>query len=308
MRNKKKYDQPQNSLKKYPNMPASLILNIKAQYNHQPIAKQFLLQEAIVKPDIGAANLTWYNQSPGDKAWRQAQSQQQNTASNQTADNAANATQMPTLKIDTVRQVIQDCHYGTYAGGQRALILLYADTGSPPAQNALLKILEEPPAQTQIILTANQPSLLLPTIQSRCVLKHVDLDHHRLQQTTTGEKNKDSQQKSSQKSPTTKPTNPQTASAQHSKTCQQLLPKLLNPKKLDYSHVIDLSKRYKKRDQALQLVTQLMGQLQQSQPAPIKPRVQQLLLTAYNQLQANFNVRLTLEHCLFNIKQIKKVN
>lgn len=39
-----------------------------------------------------------------------------------------------------------------------------------PAQNALLKLLEEPPADTEIILSADNPQSLLATIRSRCRL------------------------------------------------------------------------------------------------------------------------------------------
>jgi DNA polymerase-3 subunit delta' len=40
---------------------------------------------------------------------------------------------------------------------------------NPEAGNALLKVLEEPPANTVIVLTAAEPDLLLPTILSRVV-------------------------------------------------------------------------------------------------------------------------------------------
>jgi len=36
------------------------------------------------------------------------------------------------------------------------------------AENALLKVLEEPPAKTIILLISHQPAKLLPTIRSRC--------------------------------------------------------------------------------------------------------------------------------------------
>ena len=42
-----------------------------------------------------------------------------------------------------------------------------------PAQNALLKILEEPPANTQFILSVSNPRSLLPTISSRCRLMKI---------------------------------------------------------------------------------------------------------------------------------------
>ncbi|NJD11750.1 MAG: AAA family ATPase, partial [Gemmatimonadetes bacterium] len=45
--------------------------------------------------------------------------------------------------------------------------LLVPQEASPEAANALLKLLEEPPADTTIIVTATDPDLLLPTIRSR---------------------------------------------------------------------------------------------------------------------------------------------
>lgn len=45
--------------------------------------------------------------------------------------------------------------------------LLVPQEASPEAANALLKLLEEPPADTTLVLTASDPELLLPTIRSR---------------------------------------------------------------------------------------------------------------------------------------------
>ncbi len=50
---------------------------------------------------------------------------------------------------------------------RRSIIIEYAHLMTTEAQNALLKLLEEPPADTLIILTANSPRGLLPTILSR---------------------------------------------------------------------------------------------------------------------------------------------
>lgn len=44
---------------------------------------------------------------------------------------------------------------------------LVPQEASPEAANALLKLLEEPPADTTVILTASDPDVLLPTIRSR---------------------------------------------------------------------------------------------------------------------------------------------
>ncbi len=53
------------------------------------------------------------------------------------------------------------------AGIRRVIHISDADTMTNEAQNALLKTLEEPPADTCIILTASQPQKLLRTIHSR---------------------------------------------------------------------------------------------------------------------------------------------
>lgn len=51
----------------------------------------------------------------------------------------------------------------------RVLVINNAHKLSVEAQNALLKILEEPPANSQIILEALSPATMLPTIVSRCI-------------------------------------------------------------------------------------------------------------------------------------------
>ncbi|WP_297772603.1 DNA polymerase III subunit delta' [uncultured Roseovarius sp.] len=53
-------------------------------------------------------------------------------------------------------------------GGRRVVIVDAADNLNMQAANALLKMLEEPPARTVMLLISHQPSGLLPTIRSRC--------------------------------------------------------------------------------------------------------------------------------------------
>ena len=53
-------------------------------------------------------------------------------------------------------------------GGRRVAIIDCADELNPNAANALLKLLEEPPAKVTILLISHQPGRLLPTIRSRC--------------------------------------------------------------------------------------------------------------------------------------------
>jgi len=53
-------------------------------------------------------------------------------------------------------------------GGRRVVIVDSADELNPNAANAILKLLEEPPARAVLLLVSHQPSGLLPTIRSRC--------------------------------------------------------------------------------------------------------------------------------------------
>jgi DNA polymerase-3 subunit delta' len=53
-------------------------------------------------------------------------------------------------------------------GGWRVVIVDGADEMNRNAANALLKILEEPPHQTLLLLVAHSPGRLLPTVRSRC--------------------------------------------------------------------------------------------------------------------------------------------
>ena len=52
-------------------------------------------------------------------------------------------------------------------GGYRVIIIWLAEQMNVECANKLLKILEEPPAQTVFILTSNHPERLLTTILSR---------------------------------------------------------------------------------------------------------------------------------------------
>jgi DNA polymerase-3 subunit delta' len=73
-----------------------------------------------------------------------------------------------TLKVDQVRQMQRDLAYRPYEGKRRVCILAAADRMAPHMSNILLKTLEETPLHTVIVLLANHPRLLLPTILSRC--------------------------------------------------------------------------------------------------------------------------------------------
>jgi hypothetical protein len=56
-----------------------------------------------------------------------------------------------------------------WAGGHRVAVIADADWLNESAQNALLRLIEEPPPQTSIVLATNSISSLLVTIRSRCI-------------------------------------------------------------------------------------------------------------------------------------------
>ncbi|MGH1423852.1 MAG: DNA polymerase III subunit delta' [Pseudooceanicola sp.] len=72
------------------------------------------------------------------------------------------------ITVDEARKMKGFFNFSATDGGRRVVIIDAADEMNVPAANAILKILEEPPANTTILMIAHQPSALLPTIRSRC--------------------------------------------------------------------------------------------------------------------------------------------
>ena len=73
-----------------------------------------------------------------------------------------------TIKIDQVRDVVESTGFRPFEGRRRVVIIDEADALVPPAQNALLKTLEEPPPSSVFVLVTSRPDVLLPTVRSRC--------------------------------------------------------------------------------------------------------------------------------------------
>jgi DNA polymerase-3 subunit delta' len=69
----------------------------------------------------------------------------------------------------TVRHIIGELSLLPVEGGARVVIVEGAHRLNEDAQNAFLKMLEEPPAGVTIILCADDEECLLPTVRSRCV-------------------------------------------------------------------------------------------------------------------------------------------
>jgi DNA polymerase-3 subunit delta' len=72
------------------------------------------------------------------------------------------------LKIEEFRRLRATLGFGAFDGAYRITLIREADRLTPQAANSLLKTLEEPPPGFIFLLTASDPSLLLPTLVSRC--------------------------------------------------------------------------------------------------------------------------------------------
>ena len=72
------------------------------------------------------------------------------------------------ISVDEVRKLKSFFTLSAADGGRRVAIIDAADEMNTAAANALLKLLEEPPAGAVLLLVAHQPNRLLPTIRSRC--------------------------------------------------------------------------------------------------------------------------------------------
>jgi DNA polymerase-3 subunit delta' len=84
------------------------------------------------------------------------------------------------IYVATVRSLVQRAAMSPAMGSRKIFIIgdaerMVPQEGADMAANAFLKLLEEPPADTTIILTSSEPGALLPTIRSRVVAVRVPL-------------------------------------------------------------------------------------------------------------------------------------
>lgn len=159
-------------------------------------------------------------------------------------------TQLANFKIELVREIIRETQYANWdKQGLRVIVLLNFTSASLAAQNALLKLIEEPPANTLIILPVISDNRLLSTISSRCNYCQIDSQHS---------------QKKAKIEETSWPNEP--------------------------TAIFPLIEQHKDREAAKELIQNLLRQ-------KLSYRQKKALSRAYLDLEANANVRLTLEHC-----------
>lgn len=99
---------------------------------------------------------------------------------------AKKGTQKAEVNVETARKVAPFLRMTASGGGWRVVIVDDADTMNRNAQNALLKILEEPPSNALLILITHRLGAMIPTIRSRCrVIAFDDLSPESLDQLLT---------------------------------------------------------------------------------------------------------------------------
>ena len=74
------------------------------------------------------------------------------------------------IKLGQVRQVIHVAYYRPPVESKRSFSIFTSSAFMKEAANSLLKVLEEPPEYTSLILLTENPQELLPTIRSRAVV------------------------------------------------------------------------------------------------------------------------------------------
>lgn len=72
------------------------------------------------------------------------------------------------IRISSIRQIKREIYMTGKSGKKKVFVISKADLMNPQSSNSLLKILEEPPKDSILILTTSRLNSLLPTISGRC--------------------------------------------------------------------------------------------------------------------------------------------
>jgi DNA polymerase-3 subunit delta' len=84
-------------------------------------------------------------------------------------DNGADAM----IKVDDIRAIRRDSLLRPFDGEVKVYIIAHAHNMNVSAQNALLRILEEPPPYVRFVLLVQNAEALLPTVRSRCAVRRL---------------------------------------------------------------------------------------------------------------------------------------
>lgn len=177
-----------------------------------------------------------------------------------------------TFGIDEVRSLQTQLAYSRSTNEEWWYLILKGDELSVPAQNALLKMLEEPPTQTHLCIVTTKPQLLLPTILSRCVRIKLGADKN----LTTEEENKN----------------------------LELFKKI---ETASFTELVDIAGQFKEKNDAYQFFENLQKyfyeQLRKKPDTHYLIKNLEVLHESLVLLQTNVNIRILIEQTLFKIKQ-----
>jgi DNA polymerase-3 subunit delta' len=74
------------------------------------------------------------------------------------------------IKVEQTRELEKELQMRASQGGRKVSIIFDADRMNAAASNSFLKTLEEPPANSLLLLVTAHPEMLLETVLSRCIL------------------------------------------------------------------------------------------------------------------------------------------
>ncbi len=72
------------------------------------------------------------------------------------------------IRVDDIREALQVFQMSAAFGGWRVCLVDCAEDLNANGANALLKMIEEPPPRSLILIVSHRPGQVLPTIRSRC--------------------------------------------------------------------------------------------------------------------------------------------
>lgn len=181
-----------------------------------------------------------------------------------------------TLKIEDVRQLQAISSYKPYQLAWSFFIISNLDTASLPAQNALLKILEEPPEHVKLILFCQQSELVIGTVASRCQQFLLNTN--------------------------------QSSLISDSEKGNSLYDQILQS---NYGQLVELAETIADKAAAEKLVVTLLNDLHSLLTTHLQSQIRlqyvkqiHVLQQTLNWLKANVNYRLALEECFFKIKNL----
>ena len=87
------------------------------------------------------------------------------------------------ILVDQIRDILTDSMKKPYEDGKKVYIVTYGDEMNEQAQNAFLKLLEEPPLYAVFIILAENTEALLPTVRSRCeIIKFLPVPEEKIKE------------------------------------------------------------------------------------------------------------------------------